>query len=440
VTLRPGINLVRAVAGLAAISITAFFWPPVVFPLLLALLVLAGAVEFDRRQLKRAFAKLQVNRSLPAIIGRGVAFDSALYVTNASDRLLAGQLRDELPAAAVPRLQIHSLQIQGGQSTTFGTRIQIPSRGRHAFGPVWLRAAGPWRLIEGQQPFDCRGSVDVLPETFASRERLQKDLRAELKLLDQMQRSRQHGTGTEFESIHPFRLGDDPRRIDWRATARQRSLLVRRFQVERHRDVMIIIDSGRLMGADVGRGSKLDCAVDAALNLAQVVLHSGDRCGVAAYDREVRGFLPPIAGRSALRSLVGCVYDLQTEWHESDFTPMLAALRSRQAKRTFLIVISDLADAETSQRLCTALGQLQRQHLVLFAALKTPLLDRVVDQPIVEPRDAARKAVAFRLLRDRRRALHSLTRHGVHVLDVEPRQLTTPLINQFIGMRQQNLL
>jgi uncharacterized protein (DUF58 family) len=280
----------------------------------------------------------------------------------------------------------------------------------------------------------------VLPETFASRERLQKDLRAELKLLDQMQRSRQFGTGTEFESLYPFRFGDDPRRIDWRATARQQTLVVRRFQVERHRDVMIIIDTGRLMGADVGRGSKLDCAVDAALNLAQVVLHSGDRCGVAAFDRAVRGFLPPIAGRSALRSLVGCVYDLQTQWHESDFAPMLAELRARQAKRTFLIVISDLADAETSKRLCASLYQLQRQHLVLFAALKTPLFGRVVDEPIAEPSDAARKAVVFRLLRDRRRALHSLTRHGVHVVDVEPHQLTAPLVNQFIELRRRNLL
>jgi uncharacterized protein (DUF58 family) len=303
-----------------------------------------------------------------------------------------------------------------------------------------LRVAGRWRLVEAQQALDCRGMVNVLPETFASRERLQKDLRAELRLLDERQRSRQFGTGTEFESLYPFRFGDDPRRIDWRATARHQTLVVRRFQVERHRDVMIIIDSGRLMGADVGRGSKLDCAVDAALNLARVVLHSGDRCGIAAYDQRVRGFLPPIAGRSALRALTECVFDLETQWQESDFTPMLAELRARQGKRTLLIVISDVADAETSQRLCASLYQLQRQHLVLFAALKTPFLGRVLNETIQTPRDVARKAVVFRLLRDRRRALHSLTRGGIHVLDVEPQQLTTPLVNQFIDLRQRNLL
>ena len=190
-------------------------------------------------------------------------------------------------------------------------------------GRCGFASAGPWRLLEAQQSFDARGRSKCCPKHLRRARAWKKKIGAEVRLLDQLQRSRQHGAGTEFESLHPFRLGDDPRRIDWRATARQQSLVVRHFQIERHRDVMIIIDSGRLMGADVGRGSKLDCAVDAALNLARVVLQSGDRCGVAAYDREVRGFLPPLAGVSALRSMAECVYDLQTQWHESDFTPML---------------------------------------------------------------------------------------------------------------------
>jgi uncharacterized protein (DUF58 family) len=169
-------------------------------------------------------------------------------------------------------------------------------------------------------------------------------------------------------------------------------------------------------------------------------LQSGDRCGVAAYDREVVGFLPPLAGASALRSLAECIYDLQTQWHESDFTSMLAELRQRQQKRTFLIFISDLGDAETSQRTCASLIQLQRQHLVLFAALRTPLLGRIVREPIGELQEASRKAVAFRLLRDRRQALHTLSHNGVHVVDVEPTHLTAPLINRFIELRQRNLL
>mgnify|MGYP001407092158 CR=1 FL=1 len=439
-TLRPGRNLVRCALAAAGASVLTFFWPPVLWLLALLLVVVAAAAEFDRRRLALAMTQISIKRSLPVVIGRDASFDTRLTASNSSRAPLDGELRDEFPAAAVPRLAIHPLRLPPVGEANFSTTLRIAERGRQAFGPVWIRLQGPLQLLEAQRAIDCSGAINVLPETFASRERLQKDVGAELRLLDKIQRSRQYGTGTAFESLYPFRLGDDPRRIDWRAPARQQTLVVRRFQIERHRDVMILLDAGRLMGADVGQGSKLDCAVDAALNLARVVLASGDRCGIAAFDRQVRGFLPPLAGNVALRALVEAVSGLETQWHESDFTPMLNELRLRQAKRTLLIVLSDVADAETSQRLCASLVQLQRQHLVLFAALKTPLLSRVVDEDIREPRDAARKAVAFRLVRDRGRALHTLSRGGVHVLDVEPRELTAPLVNQFIDLRQRNLL
>jgi uncharacterized protein (DUF58 family) len=219
-----------------------------------------------------------------------------------------------------------------------------------------------------------------------------------------------------------------------------RQPIVRRFQVERQRDVVILIDSGRLMGSDAGQGSKLDCAVDAALNLARVALQSGDRCGVAAYDSEVRGFLPPAAGMRALNGIVESVYDLETRFQESDFTRIHAELQSRQSKRSLLVVLSDLSDAETSRLQCAALQQLSRRHLVLFAAIRTPFLNDVIHEPTLSIANGARKAVTFRLLRDRSRALYVLERAGVHVLDVEPNQITLPLINQFVDLRRRNLL
>jgi len=437
---RPGANLVRGVGLLAVLSPLVFLHWLVLLPLIGALAGLAVAALRERTQLRQAFDHVTVRRTLPTVIGRDAEFEAGLDVSNANAFAIHVQLRDEHPDAAAPRLVVYAGGVAAGGSTRFASACRIPSRGRHQFGPAWLRIEGPLRLVEMQCSVARIATVKVLPETFASREELQKDLGAELRLLDQQRRARQFGSGTEFESLYPFRMGDDPRRIDWRATARQQTLVVRRFQVERHRDVMIVLDSGRLMGTDCGRGTKLDCAVDAALNLARVALASGDRCGIAAYDDSVRGFLPPVAGVSALRSIVECVFGLETQWQESDFTPMLAELRARQGKRTFVIVISDLSDAETSTRLCASLQQLQRQHLVLFAALKTPLLTRVVREPIESSREIARKAVAFRLLRDRGRALHALRHGGVHILDVEPQQLTLPLVNQFVELRQRNLL
>jgi uncharacterized protein (DUF58 family) len=259
-------------------------------------------------------------------------------------------------------------------------------------------------------------------------------------LLDKATRARREGVGTEFESLREYREGDDPLRIDWRATARLRRPVVRRFQIERHRDVMVLIDCGRLMGTDSDRGTKLDCAIDAALILARTVLQSGDRCGIGLYDNELRGYLPPLAGMPALQSLAESVYAARSEFRETDFGPMFATLQTRQAKRSLLVVLSDVADVETSERFRASLARLKQRHVVLLAALRTPALDRVVQEPVESLNDGARKAVAFRLLRERQQAIQSLRHGGVFVLDVEPSCLTVPLVNRFIELRGRNLL
>ena len=194
------------------------------------------------------------------------------------------------------------------------------------------------------------------------------------------------------------------------------------------------------MGTETDRGTKLDCAVDAALILARVTLQSGDRCGMGLYDNEVRGYLPPVAGVPSLHALTDNIYAAQSNFRETDFGPMFALLQSRQAKRSLIVVISDISDEETSQQFRASLGRLGRRHVVLFAALRTPLLNRILRSPIETMDDGAKVAVTFRLLRERQLALQSLKHSGVFVLDVEPNQLTVPLVNRFIELRQRNLM
>lgn len=437
---RPGRNLVWSVACVAVLALTTFVWAPVFGFLGVALLALLAASAWDYRRVMAGSAKILVSREMPSVIGRDLPFDVVLTVMSEGGAAVRGQIRDVVPAECEPRLTIRDFDLDAGGCTSIRDELRIGTRGKHTFGPVWVRVEGPWRLIDGQRAVECAGSIRVLPETFASRDELVKDFGAELLLLDKITFARQQGAGTEFESLHPYRLGDDPRRIDWRATARHRFPIVRRHRIERHRDAVILIDCGRLMGAETDRGSKLDCAVDAGLNLARVALASGDRCGVGLFDDRVRGYLPPVSGVSSIRAISECVYDVTTQWRESDFTRMFAELQVRQAKRSLVVVISDVGDVETSRQFRAALVQLGRRHLVLFAALRTPLLGRIVQEEMHSLADGARKAVTFRLLRERLAALHALGRSGVYVVDVEPHELTLPLVNQFIELRQKNLL
>lgn len=443
---RPGPRMLVAAGVLASLGLFAFVWSPILWLTGAAVLALGILAWHDGRKAKFALKQLVISRQLPGVAGRDLPFSSVLTISNGASLPVVGEVRDILPSGCIPQWAVNQFRLAVPADSTSSshalimTECRIPIRGHHQFGPVWARIQGPWRLVEVQGTFECFGKVKVLPEVFVSSDELQKDVGANLLLLDKVSHTRQVGSGTEFVSLFPYRQGDDPRRIDWRATARQRIPIVRRYQVERHQDVLILVDSGRLMGTLTDAGSKLDCAIDAALNLARVVLHSGDRCGIGVFDSTLRGYMAPIAGPKSLSRLVESVFDLQTEWRETDFTQMFAELKRRQAKRCLLVILSDLGDAETSRMHCTALARLNRQHLVLFAALQTPLLHQAVYAETTTLNQGAAQAVALGILRDRSRAIHALKHGGVHVIDTLPRKLTLPLINRFIELRGRNLL
>ena len=437
-TVRPGVNAVRLAAALFVLALLTFLTAQAVWLLVAGVAVGLVLAVRDYLALQQRFSQVTILRNLPAVIGRGDPFEVEWTVSAADEFLRDAELRDEIPDIAEPRMLLKSLESVAQQTLT--QDFMIPHRGRYTFGPLWLRLSGPTRFLDAQESINDRASIRVLPETYASPDRFLKEIGAEIRLLDKPVFARQHGDGTEFESLKEYRPGDDPRRIDWRATARMQRPIVRRFQIERHRDVIIVIDCGRLMGGRTPRGSKLDCAVDSALLLAKVALQGGDRCGFALFDHSVRGYLAPVTGLPSMPALVDSVYDAAVDWGESDFAPLFATLQRRQAKRSLLVVLSDVLDAATSEQFRGSLRRLSQRHVVLFAALRTPLLNEVLARPIEDFVDASRQAVTFRLLHDREQALQTLRHAGVHVLDVEPQQLTAPLINEFIAIRRRNLL
>ncbi len=61
------------------------------------------------------------------------------------------------------------------------------------------------------------------------------------------------GLGSEVIGVRPFRIGDSPRHIHWRAVARTRELATKEFAVESQAGLMIVLDLHR-HGANLGTG------------------------------------------------------------------------------------------------------------------------------------------------------------------------------------------
>ncbi|WP_311198087.1 DUF58 domain-containing protein [Ornithinimicrobium sp. INDO-MA30-4] len=271
----------------------------------------------------------------------GQETSTVLFVTNPKNRRVRGVLRD----AWVPSTGLvdnrHTLDIPAGQRRKFDT-VAIPTRrGDRLTDRVTLRTLGPLGLGARQSAILVPGVIRALPP-FNSRKHLPSRL-AHLRQIDGRSAVRTRGQGTEFDSLRDYVDGDDVRSIDWRATARRRNVVVRTWQPERDRHVIIVLDTSRTSAARVGDEPRLDASMDAALLLAALASRAGDRVTVLAGDRAMRGSVSPGTDRTQfLNSVVTMMAPVESSLLEANWELLSAKVHKSAGRRSLVVLLTAL--------------------------------------------------------------------------------------------------
>lgn len=365
---------------------------------------------------------------------------TTLTVTNPGSRRVRGLLRDAwVPSAGAERTR-HTLDLPGGERRSMSTGLRPTRRGDRPAVGVTVRTHGPLGLGGRQATTAVPGAVRSLPP-FRSRRHLPSKL-AQLRQLDGRSAVRTRGQGTEFDSLRDYVAGDDVRSIDWRATARRQHVVVRTWQPERDRRVILVLDTARTSAARVGDEPRLDAAMDAALLLSALATRAGDRIDLIAGDRSIRARVGSggSAGRAGLlHELVTAMAPLEPVLLETDWDLLAGAVTSLSRRRALVVLLTPLEPAAIEESLLPVLPTLTAHHRVVVASVADPELGelRSGTTGVEEVYDAA---AAERTEALRHRTALALGQLGVAVLDEPPEQLPVALADHYLALKAQGLL
>lgn len=285
-------------------------------------------------------------------------------------------------------------------------------RGSHVLAPVATKTVGPLGLGVWYHRTGDPATITIYPDMPAAR-RIATSVR-QGHFREEGRRTRGPlGLGTEFESVREYRPDDDIRQLNWSATARLGTPMSNQFRVEQDRDVICLIDCGRLMAARIEDRTRLDAAVDAVAAIAAVADQVGDRVGVVAFSRRVRRTLNP--RRDGGRTVVRAIHDLEPDDEDSDFELAFRAVLGR--KRAFVLIITDLIDEAAARPLASAVPILARKHAVAVASVTDPdIADAITTRAETKP-DLMRSAASVQLLDAKERVAGLLTHRGAEVIE-----------------------
>jgi uncharacterized protein (DUF58 family) len=416
-----------------------------VFPLGIAVAVLwyallVGLAVVDW-QLFPPLRNLAVERDVDDKLSLGADNPVRVRILNNTRFPLRLELRDTPPALVSNDLHDVPLvfALLPGSRHAAAYHLRPTQRGDYEFGDMYLRVRGRLGMVHRLVRVPAARQVKVYPNM---REAARFDLLARRGRLHQagIRKARLQGAGREFESLREYQPDDELRRIDWKATARRGDLISRQYEVERSQNVMLVLDVGRTMLAEVDGIQKLDYAINAALMLAYAATQSDDKVGLLVFADTVQTYLAPKKGREQVYAILEALHNTRASLAEPDYLQALAFLQARFRKRALMVCFTDLWDPDSSRMTIAELASLQPRHVVCAVTLLDTKLQRMADQEPETVEGAYEKAVATQVLQDRERALSALRHRHILVVDSPAEKLSAELVNKYLEVKERMLV
>ncbi len=367
-------------------------------------------------------------------IGRN---NSVEITVQTGDRPTVVQIRDGYPQSFTASTEVFSLILPANHSETLTYTVFPAKRGEYTWGNLYVRQLGTWGLTWQQWSVPQTQTVAVYPDLIGLRE---LSIRLSLQTSGNIRRARRQGMGTEFSELRDYGTGDDPRLIDWNATARRDRLLVKVLEPEQEQTLIVLLDRGRLMTAQVNGLARFDWGLNALLSLALTALQRGDRVGVGVFDRRMHTWVPPERGQPQLPKLLEQLTPIQPELLEPDYLSAVTSVANRQTRRALVVLLTEVIDETASAELLVAMTRLKPRHLPFCVTLRDPQIDRKAHTPTTDIPTTYARAVALDLLSQRELALAKLKQQGVLVLDAPANLISNQLVDRYLQLKARNQL
>jgi uncharacterized protein (DUF58 family) len=427
----------RRLALVTALAVPVVIVLPVAAVAIVPALLVVWLIDFVMAPHPR---RIDVERTFPSSVVIGRRADVSWQVGNPTRRRVRIDIDDQMPPSFAAPVRGFSAVVTARGTATASTTIEPRRRGRFTLAEIAVRTRGPFGLGARQQRRRRPLQVMVFPPLL-HRDEAELRINQARVLQIGLRAVRARGTGTEFEALREYTPDDEFRRIDWAATARTGTAVVKEYRTERNQSLLVLVDTGRTMAGQVAPAvgeppvARLEHAIDAALVLTYVASRLGDRAGLVTFDTAVRRVVAPSSGAVQLQRATEALFDLDVRLVETDYAAAFGTTLARFGRRSLLIVLTELTEAAVTLGLAPALPILTRRHLVIVGSVADPAVAAMAAEAGGGTAATYRAAAAAAALAERRRVAGQLRSLGATVVDADPSMFAAALTDAYLEIK-----
>jgi len=373
-------------------------------------------------------------RQAPERLSNGDDNDITVYVENFYPfRVIVGVI-DEIPFQFQRRDIWFRASVESRQHKFIAYQLRPTKRGEYEFGNVVVYVRSPLGIVRRRFVFAQTQTLPVYPSLLQMRK---YELMAISNRLTEIgvKKIRRLGHSMEFEQIKNYVPGDDYRTINWKATARNNSLMVNSYTDEKSQHVYCIIDKSRSMKMPFEGLSLLDYAINASLVLSNVALLKEDKAGLITIGEKLGSVVAADRKPAQINRILEVLYKEKTRYLETNMELLYVTVRRILKQRSLVVFFTNYESMPALQRQLPFLKRIAKFHLLLVVFFENTELRTLSEQPAADVEGIYIKTIAEKFAYDKKLIVKELNRNGIQTILTAPQNLTVNTVNRYLEIK-----
>lgn len=426
--------------AIASVCFLLSFWLPVLYAVAwIITIIIVVLLLLDVLMLYQTKNAIKARRILPDKFSNSDDNPVPITIKNQYGFKVFLDIIDELPFQFQKRDFSYKTSINPNQNHDFEYVVRPVDRGEYYFGHLNIYASSVLKIVKRKYQFQNQQMVMVYPSII----QMQKyDFLAISNALTQigLKKIRRIGHTSEFEQIKEYVQGDDFRTVNWKATAKQAQLMVNQYQDEKSQPIYSIIDTGRVMKMPFNGLKLLDYAINSTLAFSNVALKKHDKVGMLSFSKKIETFLPAIHKITYLNKVLEALYNINTQFTDSDYSLLYAQIKRKITHRSLLLLYTNFEHLSALKRQMPYLQAISKKHMLVVVLFENTELESIINENAEDLQSIYHKTIAEKFVFEKRLMVKELQKHGIQAILTPPEKLTINTINKYLEIKARGLL
>ncbi len=258
------------------------------------------------------------------------------------------------------------------------------------------------------------------------------------------------GQGMNFSEIREYVHGDDVKNIDWNVTARQGVPHIKKYNEERERTILLIVDisPSTLFGSS---NSKKEIIAELSSVLAFSADKNNDKIGLVLFTDKIELYIPPSKGRSHILRLIRELLFFKPVGTKTDIIKALDFINKSFSRKIVVFLISDFSLDIIPKSLKTKFKTSGKHHDLITVRvrdnneLEIPNIGIITLEDLetgelleVDTSSKKTRSLYSELIQNRDENISSLIKgSGLDLLDINTAQDYMPTLLKFFTLRER---